>query len=122
MGAVLTINYQLSCITHILPVRHRCDFLAVGQKQFPLSSKNAEQGDSSAVISYQESNVLRYVSGYVCHALTARVKSSNHPPKKELILCLGDLTTDEQDEQLSNTADWTKLMDHGGLMHVNDNT
>ena len=43
-------------------------------------------------------------------------------PKKGLIICLGDLTTDEQDEQLSNTADWTKFIDHGGLMHVNDNT
>ena len=92
------------------------------QEQFPLPSENAEQDDPSAVISYQESNVLRYVSGYVCHALTVRVKSSNHPPKKELVLCLGDLTTDEQDEQLSNTADWTKLIDRGGLVHVNDNT
>ena len=78
------------------------------QEQFPLP-RSAEQGDPSAVISYQESNVLRYVSGYVCHALTARVKSSNHPQRKELLLCLGDLTTDEQDEQLSNTEDWTKL-------------
>ena len=92
------------------------------QEQFPLPSESAEQGDPSAVISYQESNVLQYVSGYVCHSLTARVKSSNHPQKKELVLCLGDLTTDEQDEQLSNTADWTKLIDRGGLVHVNDNT
>ena len=91
------------------------------QEQFPLP-RSTEQGDPSAVISYQESNVLRYVSGYVCHALTARVKSSNHPQKKELLLCLGDLTTDEQDEQLSNTEDWTKLIDRGGLTHVNDNT
>ena len=58
----------------------------------------------------------------MCHALTARVKSSSHPQKKGLIICLGDLTADEQDEQLSNTADWTKFIDHGGLMHVNDNT
>ena len=89
------------------------------QEQFPLPKRSAEQSDPSAVISYQESNVLRYVSGYVCHALTARVKSSNHPQKKELLLCLGDLTTDEQDEQLSNTEDWTKLIDLGGLTHVN---
>ena len=26
------------------------------------------------------------------------------------------------DEQLSNTEDWTKLIDRGGLTHVNDNT
>ena len=90
------------------------------QEQFPLPRRSADQGDLLAVISYQE---LRYVLGYaVCHALTARVMSSNHPQKKELLLCLGDLTTDEQDEQLSNTEDWTKLIDRGGLTHVNDNT
>ena len=50
------------------------------QEQFPLPRRSAGQGDLLAVISYQE---LRYVLGYaVCHALMARVMSSNHPQKR----------------------------------------
>ena len=71
-------------------------------------------------LSYEE-NALRYAAGYIPRALRRKLERSSHCLKEELILCLEDLTEDQ--EELSDfSEDWTNLIDRGGLKHVNDGT
>ena len=71
--------------------------------------------------SYEEENALRYASGYIPRALRRKLERSSHHLKVELILCLLDLTED-QEELSDRSEDWTSLIDRGGLKHVNDDT
>ncbi len=84
---------------------------------FPIhEDRSQEEIDHSTIVGYEESNVLRYVSGYLCRSLRKFIHSDRfrHPSKQDLLLCLDDLTTEEQDEQVE---DWTNLIDRGGLVH-----
>ena len=48
-------------------------------------------------LSYEEQNALRYAAGYIPRALTKKLRTSAHPLKDQLILCLIDLTNDADD-------------------------
>ena len=73
-------------------------------------------------LSYEEENALRYASGYIPRSLRKKLETSSHPLKEELILCLMDLTEDQEDEFTDRSEDWTNTIDRGGLKHVNNNT
>ena len=72
-------------------------------------------------LSYEEQNALRYAAGYIPRALTKKLRTSSHPLKDQLTLCLIDLT-DDADDISSDSQDWINLTDRGGLKHVNDPT
>ena len=65
-------------------------------------------------LSYVEQNALRYAAGYIPQALTKKLRTSAHPLKDQLTLCLIDLT-DDADDISSDSKDWINVMDRGGL-------
>ena len=93
--------------------------------KFPLKEHSMEdEGDLNSTITYEEGNALRYVSGYICRSVHKNLISHmcKHPRKKDLIICVDDLTTDEQDGLFDETETWMNLLDRGGLVHVKDET
>ena len=72
-------------------------------------------------LTYSETNVIRYVSGYIPRALK-KLSSSAHPLKQELIEHLDKLVIPDPNEDISGDAstDWLNLIDRGGLIHVNE--
>ena len=83
------------------------------------ASKTAASVDPKP-LTYEESNALRYVAGYVCHKLKKKLTASKHAMREKLLLCLMDLC--DEDEEVSNSADWVHAVDRGGLVHVSENT
>ena len=72
-------------------------------------------------LSYEEQNALRYASGYIIRALRKRLKISAHSLKQSLLLHLEELTTTpDSDDESSSSSDRIKLIDRGGLVHVNE--
>ena len=54
---------------------------------------------------------------HVCHKVWA---TSKHPNAGKLLLCLMDLC--DEDEDVSNSANWVHAVDRGGLTHISENT
>lgn len=65
--------------------------------------EQVEQPTVSA-FTYEETNALRYVAGYVCRKLKKKIEASKHPSKGDLLLCLMELC-DEDDETSSSAED-----------------
>ena len=82
-------------------------------------SSNTQQATIEA-LTYEESNALRYVAGYVCHKLRKRIVASIHEMRDKLLLCLMDLC--DEDDQVSSSADWVHMVDRGGLVHISEST
>ena len=61
------------------------------------------------------------MAGYVCRKVQAKLKSSYHPHKEDMMLFISDFFGDEWDEACG-TEEWTNAIDRGGLWHINDNT
>ena len=78
--------------------------------------------DVIAPISDQEGSALCYAAGYVCRHLRKKIERGSHELKEELILCLTALVKDRNSEECGTDEEWTKLMDRGGLWHVNEIT
>lgn len=74
------------------------------------------QADGS--LSYKEKDVIGYTAGYIPRALK-KIDLSSHPLKKELSLCLVDLT--EECDVEDESCEWSKIVDRGGLNHVFEN-
>ena len=79
-------------------------------RQFTLSQ--VEEPTISPLI-YEESNALRYVAGYVCNKIKKKVLASKLPYKGDLLLCLMDVC--DEDDEVSNSADWIHAVGRGGL-------
>ena len=77
--------------------------------------------DQASPITKDDENVLRYVCGYVCRKVQAKIQSSSLPLKEEMVLFISDLSGDEWDEAQA-TEEWTNAIDRGGLWHVSDAT
>lgn len=73
-------------------------------------------------LTYNETNVIRYISGYIPRALKKKLSSSAHPLKQELIEHLDELVIPDPNEDISGDAstDWINLIDQGGLIHANE--
>ena len=70
-------------------------------------------------LTYEERNALRYAAGYIPKALHKKIERSSHPIKKELLVCLEDIT--QHDGIRDDSQDWVQCIDRGGLKHVNSN-
>ena len=69
-----------------------------------------------------EANALRCVAGYVCRHLRKKIEAFSHPLKEEMILCLMSMVKDKSDTSSKPCEEWTDLIDHGGLWHVQERT
>ena len=56
-------------------------------------------------------------AGYVTRALKQKLQRSAHPLKQQLILCLKEYNDTEHPSR-----EWVKVIDRGGLTHVDDIT
>ena len=57
--------------------------------------------------------------GYVPRALKKKVAKSHHSNKKDLLLCLNDLSMCDDDDP-GSSADWIRAVDRGRLIHINN--
>ena len=92
-----------------------CFFKEQVKQQYPLSV-SATESRSLPPLAYQECNAIRYAAGYVVRHLRQRLERGSHPLKEELVLCLVDMCTDNEDDSL---PDWTRQISRGGLKVVN---
>ena len=87
------------------------------RQRFPTGEKDANSlPSSSQPLTYEHSNVVRYVAGYVCRHLVRRLKSSALPFKEDLIWCLLDMLGEEESDD--GSTDWLNTIDSGGLWHI----
>ena len=98
--------------------------LYLKSKIFHPGSYGITQCTSSAstdMLSFNEENALRYISGYVIKSLYKKVKRSSHPSKEELLLCLCDLADDFGDDYEGHSSEWTSLLDRSGALEYVSN-
>ena len=72
-------------------------------------------------LTYEEKNGLRYAAGYIPKMLRKRLKTSSHPLREDIILCIYDLL-DDGDEEDDESQDWVHMVNRGGLTLVNNAT
>ena len=84
------------------------------KKQYVIHERETLPRDES--LSYEEKNALRYTAGYIPRALKKKIDRSSHPLKKELLLCLLDLSEEFGIE--GESCEWINSIDRGGLNHV----
>ena len=70
--------------------------------------------ESIGVPNNDDNNVICYIAGYVCRHLRKNLEKENHELKKEMILCLMNLTKDRP-ENVDETEEWTKKVNRGAL-------
>ena len=95
-------------------------FKALITKNYPIYTADASPS-SSRMMSREEESALRYVAGYICRRVRQQLETSTHQYKDDMILCIMELSGDEEDE-LRGTEDWINSIDRGGLWHVSDST
>ena len=64
------------------------------------------------------SPALHYIAGYVCQKVKKNIEASKHADKGVLLLCLMDLR--DEDEDMSEGADWVHAVNRGGLCLVSE--
>ena len=85
---------------------------------------NKNHSSDDVAMTNDETNVLRYVAGYVCRHLRKKIERSKHPLKEELVLCLMSLVKDDSGEvdDVGTAEEWTNIINRGGLWHVKSTT
>lgn len=83
--------------------------------------QQSHETTSHPVLTYEETNAVRYAAGYIPRALQKKLPKSTHPLKEDLQLCLLDLL-DDGDEDDDASTDWLDLVNRGGLTKVNNMT
>ena len=86
-----------------------------------VKTKHSLPKQAANPITKEEENALRYVSGYVCCKVQAKIKHSSLAQKDAMILFICDLSGDEWNEE-EGTEELTNSIDRGGLWHINDST
>ena len=78
-----------------------------------------ESLDDEASLDFEECSPIRYAAGYVLRSLTKKLSRSKN--KQELINCLQEMP-EGADKSTDNSTEWVRVVDRGGLIHVNDST
>ena len=86
------------------------------KKRYVIHEREPLPSDES--LSYEEKNALRYTAGYIPRALKKKIDRSSHLLKKELLLCLLDLSEESGIE--GESCEWINSIDRGGLNHVSE--
>ena len=88
---------------------------------YPLTAREAESSLANCELTYEETNAVRYVAGYVVQSLQKKILKSTHAQRDDIKLCLSQLVHAD-DEAADDSQDWMNAVDRGGLMHVNNDT
>jgi hypothetical protein len=91
------------------------------------SSANSSQASTPCVLSIIESNAVTYTAGYIIRKLEQKYLKQNTKEATECTAALrkmaGKLRIEESisaEQELPLSCKWTKLVDRGGLFHVED--
>ena len=77
----------------------------------------------TTVITYNDSNVFNYTTGFVCQKIYNTVNCSTRPDNAGLVMCIKALLKEEDvEEPESQSATWVNEVDRGGLWHVQEGT
>ena len=88
------------------------------REHFPLPKPTPQAKETD--LTYEERNALRYAAGYIPRALTKKLKSSSHPIRKGMIICLTEMTNGpDAVDNGDDSEDWLRQIDRGGLNHAN---
>ena len=79
------------------------------QKLFPVPKASLEEKLFEPT--YEELSGIRYAAGWVVRSKTSK---STKPDKIDLLVCLGDLLDDDEDE-FQESQEWIDTIDRGGL-------
>lgn len=101
-------------------------FKEMVRKHFDIQSSPA--CEVATTMRYEDANAIRYVAGYVCHAVRKKINISKSPLKQELLLAIWELLEDEHPEnsesedenQHLTSSDWVSAINRGGLLCVTD--
>lgn len=69
----------------------------------------------------EEISGLRYTAGYILKSIRKKLKTSTHPFKDDILLCIFDML-DDGDEEDDASQEWVKAVNRGGLTLVNNAT
>ena len=86
--------------------------------RYPVVSTNPTNDEVS--LNNVEQNAIRYIAGYSIRSLKKKMGWLKLEKKDELSKCLEEMVEDEG--SMHHSADWTKAVDRGGLLHVDDIT
>lgn len=86
----------------------------------PIQSSVATSSEISPM-TYKDINALRYFAGYIPRMLRKRLRTSTHPLKDDILLCIHDLL-DDGEETNDESQDWVHHVNRGGLTLVNNST
>ena len=73
---------------------------------------------ASSTLSFEEQNALRFIAGYVSRKIYKNVQESSHPEKEGMVTCIKEMIGGCSNES-DDTDSWLKIIDRGGLWHVN---
>lgn len=79
----------------------------------PIQSSVATSSEISPM-TYKDINALRYFAGYIPRMLRKRLRTSTHPLKDDILLCIHDLL-DDGEETNDESQDWVHHVNRGGL-------
>lgn len=94
-------------------------------QHFGSSTRDISQAHDKCMLTGDELNVMRYVSGYVVRSLLKWYEKKSGDIYSQFIMCLGEMAVedvgdDEDEDVLSYTRKWFELVNRGGLYPTND--
>ena len=95
---------------------------AIILSRYKIPHTTASEVHTTASLTYQENNALRYAARYIPRVLKKQLRRSTHPLKENLIAHLEELVFSgpAQDTSEDFSTDWINLIDRGGLVHINE--
>ena len=92
------------------------------KERLPVSSAEAPHDQQATpTLSYQEKNIVRYVSGYIPRNVLDQIKTSAHKNKQDLRMCMLDVLEElgmDDDSDDDESLDWLRRVNRGGLLNV----
>nr|XP_054762129.1 uncharacterized protein LOC129268622 [Lytechinus pictus] len=86
--------------------------------------QDSVQTEGEATLTDHDQNVIRYVAGYIPHALVKRYRKQTSEKAKKFLSILKSWKSGQEDIEadsfLEYTCTWTNLVNRGGLFTVND--
>lgn len=74
-------------------------------------------------LTLEEISGLRYAAGFIVRLVRRKLKTSKHPSKNDMLLCLFDLIDEGSDEDSTHESNmWVNSLNRGGLTLVSNTT
>lgn len=85
--------------------------------RYPIASNPASEEELH--LTYEEQSAVRYAAGYTVRSLLKKAKRAKCKQKQDIMKCLEEIIEEEIMSE-HESVKWTKAVDRGKLIHVND--